>query len=188
MQKMQLPFSSTSLRSSFRQFLGQIFHTSPIHTRLHCAWRLLYRAGYRNLESAKTMNMFRSYTYLNIYFPWFSFSITSMGGGGGYLRIQKPNGKNACALHPLGEKTPQQIYLVLSERRGLSKSISAKLTDKKTAVPLPNHWEEVWNIPFPVTRKHPWTQWCQVSIWDSKSDSFMWVLVSFQGGFHSPLS
>ena len=98
------------------------------------------------------------------------------------------NGTNGCDFHLLREKTLQQIDLVLSKWYGLSKSISAKLLDKKTAVPLPDHWEESLNIPFPVTRKHPWTQWCQVSIWNSKSDSFEWVLVSFQGGFHSPLS
>ena len=34
---------------------------------------------FRNLESAKTMNMFLSYIYLNMYLPWYSSNITSLG-------------------------------------------------------------------------------------------------------------
>ena len=157
-------FSSTSLRSSLRLFLEQIFHTSPKHTRLHCAWPLLYWdcskskiKFFRNLESAKTMNMFLSYIYLNMYFPWYSSNITSLGVVTSY-NIENLMAQMAVIFicWSWEGRTLQQIDLVLSKWYGLSKSISAKLLDKKTAVPLPDHWEvEIFHSLFREnTREH----------------------------------
>ena len=62
------------------------------------------------------------------------------------------------------------VIFICWERRHFNKSTLSFQSDmdyqnvflpsywtKKTAVPLSNHWEESWNIPFLVTRKHPWT-------------------------------
>lgn len=84
------------------------------------------------------------------------------------------------------------VLFICWERRHYNKSILYFLSDMDCQrVFLPGYWpkncsssnhrKEGWNIPFIAT----WTQWCQVSTWNSKSNSFLWVLVSFQGGFCS---
>ena len=75
----------------FKHFFEKLFMTVfgtdlPHKPRPYKVTPLLYWDGskseikfFRNLESAKTMNMFLSYIYLNMYFPWYSSNITSLG-------------------------------------------------------------------------------------------------------------
>ena len=168
-QKMPSPFSSTSLRSSLRLFLEQIFHTSPKHTRLHCAWPLLYWHGskseikfFRNLESAKTMNMFLSYIYLNIIVLPLVFFQYNIFRDGDILQYENLMAQMA-------------VIFICWERRHYNKSTLSFLSDMDyQKVFLPRYWTKKLQFLSLITEK-------KVEIFHSKSLSEIAKVIALSG-------